>query len=285
MEASGPNLSESKPHSDRNRGKRPKPVQKQASFGQKWSQAAQTCPKASPILTEMKASGPNLSESKPHSDRNGGKRYKPVRNLTSTLKEFIVLHLHLQCPTLNLWYRSRVLLLHRKQFNKKCRQVSDMGKRENVWLGVAGLAIDKDGSWLVVKKRYGCLKGSWSLPAGFVDEGETADQAVIREVLEETGIHCKVEGLLGLRTGVIRDSISDNMLVFLLRPLANQEIKVQQSELYEAKFIHTEALLKDKDTSVLLKYLLEKPEHRIKPGAEDLDPGKQFHYTAYTLFL
>lgn len=160
-----------------------------------------------------------------------------------------------------------------------------MGKRENVWLGVAGLAIDKDGSWLVVKKRYGGLKGSWSLPAGFVDEGETADQAVIREVLEETGIHCKVEGLLGLRTGVIRDSISDNMLVFLLRPLANQEIKVQQSELYEAKFIHTEALLKDKDTSVLLKYLLEKPEHRIKPGSEDLDPGEQFHYTAYTLFL
>lgn len=160
-----------------------------------------------------------------------------------------------------------------------------MSKRENVWLGVAGLAIDETGRWLVVKKRYGGLKGSWSLPAGFVEEGETADQAVIREVLEETGILCKVEGLLGLRTGVIRESISDNMLVFLLSPLENQEIIVQESELYEAQFIEAESLLKDKDSSVLLKFLLEQPVPSFKAGIEGLDPGKQFHYTAYKLFL
>lgn len=160
-----------------------------------------------------------------------------------------------------------------------------MSKRENVWLGVAGLAIDETGRWLVVKKRYGGLKGSWSLPAGFVEEGETADQAVIREVLEETGIQCNVQGLLGLRTGVIRESISDNMLVFLLSPLANQEVKVQESELYEASFIEADVLLKDKDSSVLLKFLLEQPVPSFKAGAEGLDPGKQFHYTAYKLFL
>jgi ADP-ribose pyrophosphatase YjhB (NUDIX family) len=93
-----------------------------------------------------------------------------------------------------------------------------MSKRENVWLGVAGVVISDDGRWLVVKKRYGGLKGSWSLPAGFVNEGETADEAVIREVYEETGVECTVKGLLGVRTGVIRESISDNMLVFLLSP-------------------------------------------------------------------
>ncbi|WLR55746.1 NUDIX hydrolase [Mesobacillus subterraneus] len=160
-----------------------------------------------------------------------------------------------------------------------------MGKRENVWLGVAGVVISEDGSWLVVKKRYGGLKGSWSLPAGFVDEGETADQAVLREVKEETGVVCTVSGLLGLRTGVIRESISDNMLVFQLTPLPGQMVTVEESELYDAKFMTTEELKEDPDTSLLLHYLLSKPIGQVLEGAEGMDPGKQFHYSAYKVFL
>ncbi|MCM3576171.1 MULTISPECIES: NUDIX domain-containing protein [Mesobacillus] len=160
-----------------------------------------------------------------------------------------------------------------------------MGKRENVWLGVAGVVISEDGRWLVVKKRYGGLKGSWSLPAGFVDEGETADQAVLREVYEETGVECRVGGLLGLRTGVIRESISDNMLVFRLIPLPDQKVKVEESELYDARFMLPEQLKADSDTSLLLHFLLSKPIEHVVPGKTGLDPGEQFHYSAYQLFL
>jgi ADP-ribose pyrophosphatase YjhB (NUDIX family) len=160
-----------------------------------------------------------------------------------------------------------------------------MGKRENVWLGVAGLVINDDGDWLVVKKRYGGLKGSWSLPAGFVEEGETADQAVVREVIEETNVECSVQGLLGVRTGVIRDSISDNMLIFLLCPLPNQKVVAEESELYVAKYLNPVELAKDPDSSVLLKYLLSLPKHETRAGAEGIDPGQHFHYTAYKLFL
>lgn len=160
-----------------------------------------------------------------------------------------------------------------------------MSKRENVWLGVAGVVVSDDGSWLVVKKRYGGLKGSWSLPAGFVNEGETADEAVIREVYEETGVECTVKGLLGVRTGVIRESISDNMLVFLLSPLPGQRVVAQESELYEAKFLATEDLKNDADSSVLLQFLLNDSKLKAIAGVEGLYPGKQFHYTAYKLFL
>jgi len=160
-----------------------------------------------------------------------------------------------------------------------------MGKRENVWLGVAGLVLHNDGSWLVVKKRYGGLKGSWSLPAGFVEQGETADQAVVREVFEETGIECNVKGLLGVRTGVIRDSISDNMLIFLLNPLPGQKVVAQESELFEAKYMNPQILEDDSDTSVLLKYLLSAQKCEAKPVVEGMDPGPQFHYTVYKLFL
>jgi ADP-ribose pyrophosphatase YjhB (NUDIX family) len=69
--------------------------------------------------------------------------------------------------------------------NKKMEDMMQKNKRGNVWLGVSGLVVNKKGEWLVVKKRYGGLKGKWSLPAGFVEGNETADEAVIRETLEE----------------------------------------------------------------------------------------------------
>ncbi|WP_031310541.1 NUDIX domain-containing protein, partial [Bacillus thuringiensis] len=53
-----------------------------------------------------------------------------------------------------------------------------MEKRGKVWLAVSGLVATKDGRWLFVKKKYSGLKGKWSLPAGFVNEGETGDEAV-----------------------------------------------------------------------------------------------------------
>lgn len=39
---------------------------------------------------------------------------------------------------------------------------------------------------------------AWSLPAGLIRYGETAEQTAEREVLEETGIKVAIEGLLGV---------------------------------------------------------------------------------------
>lgn len=156
-------------------------------------------------------------------------------------------------------------------------------KRGNVWLAVAGLVIAESGKWLVVKKNYGGLKGKWSLPAGFVEEGETVDEAVLREVREETGVSCKVEGLVGVRTGVIKDQISDNMLIFLLKP-ESETVAVQDSELSDARFASPEELLADPDSSVLIEYFLKLGLSAPKPVHEGINPGQQFGYTAYKLF-
>jgi ADP-ribose pyrophosphatase YjhB (NUDIX family) len=163
--------------------------------------------------------------------------------------------------------------------------VGNREKRGKVWLAVAGVVKSKDGKWLVVKKRYGGLKGKWSLPAGFVEMGETADDAVIREVMEETGIQCQVKGLIGLRTGVIKGEISDNLLHFLLEPLNETEVIHQENELYEARFMAPEALLLESDASIVLQYLIKNDVTFSKPGINDLNPGNQFGYTAYKLFL
>jgi ADP-ribose pyrophosphatase YjhB (NUDIX family) len=163
--------------------------------------------------------------------------------------------------------------------------MSNREKRGKVWLAVSGLVKSEEGKWLVVKKRYGGLKGQWSLPAGFVESGETADEAVIREVREETGLLCKVKGMIGLRSGVIKGEISDNMIIFLLEQTGPGLLKHEEHELYEARFIDPEELLHEKDASILLHYLIQQNQAAIMQGIEGINPGDQFGYTAYKLFL
>lgn len=61
---------------------------------------------------------------------------------------------------------------------------------------VGALLFSKDGKILLgktAKNAGGVYSGSWVIPGGGVDDGETKEQAVIREVLEET--HFDITGL------------------------------------------------------------------------------------------
>ena len=159
-------------------------------------------------------------------------------------------------------------------------------KRGSVWLGVAGLVLNSKGEWLVVNKRYGGLEGKWSLPAGFVNGNETVDEAVLREVLEETAVNCKVINMIGFRSGVLQGKISDNMAIFLLEPTTDEPIiQVQLSELYEAKWIHPTDLLLDQTASVMLHELAAASLEVGFPTIDGVDPGDIFGYTSYKLFI
>lgn len=157
-------------------------------------------------------------------------------------------------------------------------------KRGNVWLAVSGIVANNEGEWLVVKKKYGGLKGKWSFPAGFVNEGETIDEAVLREIKEETGISASIDGVVGIRSGVIREVISDNMVIFSLLAESN-EIQVQEEELEEAAFIHPKKLVEDKDSSLLITKLAADVIKTKLNKYDQFNPGDQFGYSTYTMFL
>ncbi|WP_019243779.1 MULTISPECIES: NUDIX domain-containing protein [Bacillus] len=154
----------------------------------------------------------------------------------------------------------------------------------NVWLAVCGIVINKKGEWLIVKKKYGGLKGFWSLPAGFVKEDETVDEAAVREIKEETGIDTEVKGMLGMRSGVLSDGYSDNMVMFLLKPL-HEEIVIQYDELYEAVYMSPEKIQIDPYCSPLLKHMMTLETDNVKRLIDNMDPGNQFGYLSYKLFL
>lgn len=54
-------------------------------------------------------------------------------------------------------------------------------------VGVLGAVTDTQGRLLFVAQKKGPFGGSWLLPGGGVEPGESADDAVIREIREETG--------------------------------------------------------------------------------------------------
>ena len=51
---------------------------------------------------------------------------------------------------------------------------------------------------LLGKRSIDPAKGQWVLPGGFVDRGEVVEQAMEREVREETGLIVRAAGMLGL---------------------------------------------------------------------------------------
>jgi len=67
-----------------------------------------------------------------------------------------------------------------------------------MWAGGVRVAIiDDSGRVLLVKHRYESEgRDVWMLPGGAIEDGETSRDAVIREVMEETGLIVSVGRLL-----------------------------------------------------------------------------------------
>ena len=65
------------------------------------------------------------------------------------------------------------------------------------------IIIHKDGKILLIKRKNPPF--GWALPGGFVDEGETVEQAAIREAKEETGLDVQLETLLYVYSDPRRD--------------------------------------------------------------------------------
>ena len=71
-------------------------------------------------------------------------------------------------------------------------------------VGVAGAVVSRAKVLLIRRGREPML-GSWTLPGGALETGETMLEGVAREVLEETGLRVRPLELLALLDRIVRD--------------------------------------------------------------------------------
>lgn len=64
---------------------------------------------------------------------------------------------------------------------------------------VAILLVREDGRLLICERQK--VKGAWQFPQGGVDEGETLEEALKREVLEEIGVQPSSYDILDMKGG------------------------------------------------------------------------------------
>ena len=62
---------------------------------------------------------------------------------------------------------------------------------------VGAIINDENGRLLLILRGHEPGKGLWSVPGGRIEAGETDQQAVVREVLEETGLEVACGPLAG----------------------------------------------------------------------------------------
>jgi 8-oxo-dGTP diphosphatase len=81
-------------------------------------------------------------------------------------------------------------------------------------------AIFRDGRVLIVRRGRPPAHGLYTLPGGGVELGESLEQAVIREVREETGLAIAPLALVGFREAIARDAAGKVEHHFVILPFA-----------------------------------------------------------------
>lgn len=99
-----------------------------------------------------------------------------------------------------------------------------MGDTPKHSVSVAGIVVRDDGAILVVQRRD---NAHWEPPGGVLELGETFEEGVRREVLEETGIHVDVEHLSGAYKNLPRGIVA---LVFRCRPVAGEATPTDEAQ-------------------------------------------------------
>ncbi len=118
---------------------------------------------------------------------------------------------------------------------------------------VAGCLVVKDGKFLFVREnkkkertvngKRQLAQGLWGLPSGHAVEGETFEQASIRETMEETGLDVELSG----KVGVFHEhELAPVVHIFRAKVLGG-ELKPRDDSIGEAKWL---SLSEVKDLSV-----------------------------------
>lgn len=139
-------------------------------------------------------------------------------------------------------------------------------------------AILRYGKQIVLVRNKREDRRGWGLPGGFVEPGENAEEGVLREVLEETGVKGRVNEVL-MTHGVQRTKKSFLLIVFEVQRL-DGELKAGD-EIAEVKLVSLRDALKLVEGRLdehILSHWAARRSIRFKPAASRAasTPGTNF---------
>ena len=113
-------------------------------------------------------------------------------------------------------------------------------KRVNV---VSALIYDSNESILIVKNRKD-NSFYWSLPGGAVEGDETLEQAVIREVKEETGFNIAVDKLHSIREVLFEERGHHALIITFHAKIIDGEININDpdNDIVEVRWANSETV-------------------------------------------
>lgn len=107
---------------------------------------------------------------------------------------------------------------------------------------VCGVLVKKEDKFLLVKKQpnVGPFANTWTGPGGHVEEGETLDECVVRELYEETGIKASNYRRLGFDDVVTENHSGEMVHMIVLAYLADYaegDVIFRDGELAEYRWV------------------------------------------------
>jgi ADP-ribose pyrophosphatase YjhB (NUDIX family) len=100
--------------------------------------------------------------------------------------------------------------------------------------------IIRDGRVLIVRRARPPAHGVYTFPGGVVELGETLEEAIVREVREETALEIEPVALAGFRQAIARDADGKIERHFVILPFAARWLggePVLNEELAEAHWL------------------------------------------------
>ncbi|GAB4519561.1 MAG: hypothetical protein OHK0046_28630 [Anaerolineae bacterium] len=82
-----------------------------------------------------------------------------------------------------------------------------------------GIIIEMEGGVVLIQRGHPPHQHEWTLPSGFIEADESAEEAAIREAEEETGLQVKIVEMLGINSFPEGPPVSGIMIFYRARPV------------------------------------------------------------------
>ena len=142
---------------------------------------------------------------------------------------------------------------------------------------VAGVVI-KDNKVLLARHTYGNGKGMLIIPGGYVNYGETPQQALKREYMEETNIEVEPQNIIG-----IRFNMHDWYIVFYAEYISG-EAQSDYDENSEVLWMDVKHALSRDDVPELTKKMIESATLK-QCGLQYEDYNANTKHAPYSLYM